>query len=92
MVKLKPVSLLFLLCGYTVSSLLRSADDRDIGKAVLLVAREMLKLKPVWLRFWYLNFWLDLLEILVFGTLNLLEVLNLVVCGIFCLKFWYSVL
>ena len=81
MVKLKPVSLLFLLCGYTVSSLLRSADDRDIGKAVLLVAREMLKLNPVWLRFWYLNFWLDLLEILVFGTLNLLEVLNLVVCG-----------
>ena len=46
-VDLKPMCLLFLLCGYcTVSSLLRPADDRDIGKAVLLGAREMLKLKP----------------------------------------------
>ena len=49
------VIVLILLRRYTASSLLHSAEDRDIGKAVMLVAREMLKLKPVWFRLWYLN-------------------------------------
>lgn len=34
-----------------VSSLPHAAHDRDIGKAVLLVVREVLKLKPVWFSF-----------------------------------------